>query len=64
MHETTLAVERVKRTPVSIATYAAITATLLIMVLSAITFAATSGDESSRPAYDPNVGLVGFANPD
>ena len=64
MHETTLAVEQAKRPPLSIATYVAITATLLIMVLSAITFAATSGDASERPAYDPTVSLVGFANSD
>ncbi len=64
MHEKTLIIEQVKRPPISIATYAAITATLLIMVLSAVTFAATSGGASASAAYDRTVSLVGFADGD
>ncbi len=64
MQERLLAREQVARPPVSIATYAAIVATLLIMVLSAVTFAASSSEESARPTYDPAVSLVGFANAD
>ncbi|MDP6822055.1 MAG: hypothetical protein QF554_02040 [Dehalococcoidia bacterium] len=64
MQERLSAREQVARPPISIATYAAIVATLLIMVLSAVTFAASSGEESARPSYDPTVSLVGFTSAD
>lgn len=64
MHETTLDCEQAIRPPVSIATYAAIIGTLLIMVLSAITFAVTSGDTAARSTYDPSVSLIGFTDAD
>ena len=56
--------EQATRAPLSIATYAAIVATLLIMVLSAVTFAVSSGEETARATYDPSVSVVGFANSD
>ena len=62
MHETISTSEGRIRPQISIATYAAIAATVLIMVLSAITFAATSGDGPARASYDPSVVLVGFAD--
>ncbi len=61
MNDLTSVTEQAARPPLSIATYAAIVATLLIMILSAVTFAATSGEESARVSYDPTVSLVGFA---
>ncbi|MFP6595461.1 MAG: hypothetical protein VB860_10900 [Dehalococcoidia bacterium] len=60
----TLDQEQVTRAPLSIATYAAIIATLLIMVLSAVTFAVNPGEETARASYDPSVSLVGFADSD
>ncbi len=62
MNVRTLEQEQVKRPPLSIATYAAIIATLLIMVLSAVTFAFSPGDESARAKYDPAVSFVEFAD--
>lgn len=64
MSEIILTEEKATRPPVSIATYAAIAATLLIMVLSGIMFAASPGDTLVRPAYDPAASLVGFASAD
>ncbi|MBT3943443.1 MAG: hypothetical protein HOC77_01320 [Chloroflexi bacterium] len=62
MNESISVAAQIARPPVSIATYAAIVATLLIMVLSAVTFAASSGEESARASYDPTVSLVGFVD--
>jgi hypothetical protein len=62
MSTQTLSPEKMERPTVSVATYAAIVATLLIMVLSAVIFAASPGEASSTPAYDPAVSVVGFAN--
>ena len=64
MNVQTLDQEQVTRAPLSIATYAAIIATLLIMVLSAVTFAVSPGEETARVSYDPSVSLVGFTNSD
>jgi hypothetical protein len=64
MNVQTLDQEQVTRAPLSIATYAAIIATLLIMVLSAVTFAVSPGEDTARAAYDPSVSLVGFADSD
>ena len=64
MNVRTLDQEQATRAPLSIATYAAIIAMLLIMVLSAVTFAVNPGEEAARTTYDPSVSLVGFANSD
>lgn len=64
MREATLNNEQATRPPVSIATYAAIIATLLIMVLSAITFAVSSEEAVERSTYDPSVSLLGFTDAD
>ncbi|HIF12802.1 MAG TPA: hypothetical protein EYQ82_07340 [Dehalococcoidia bacterium] len=64
MNVRTLDQEQVTRAPLSIATYAAIIATLLIMVLSAVTFAVSPGEQAAWASYDPKVSLVGFANSD
>lgn len=64
MRDTTMNYEQTARPPVSIATYAAITATLMIMVLSAITFVLTAEDAPARPAYDPTVSLIGLTDTD
>jgi hypothetical protein len=48
MNVRTVEQEQATRAPLSIATYAAIVATLLIMVLSAVTFAVSSGEETAR----------------
>lgn len=64
MNVRTLDQEQVTRAPLSIATYAAIIATLLIMVLSAITFAVSPGEETTGASYNPSISLVGFADSD
>ena len=62
MREKALDYEQTARPPLSIATYVAILATLLIMVLSAITFAVTPENSPVRPANDPSVSLIGFTD--